>query len=839
MKTIAVMGPGNVTGIQTNQILRMDPPDGASDFEPSNMCSIEFDDPALPWMFSPGGAKAGRLLPWMTLVVVEQGPSAVFQPGDTQSKASLEVSGDAVAELPDLTESWAWAHAQADGPLSVAADILKSKPTQNLSRLLSPRRLMPHKKYHAIVTPVFRVGIEAYFNPEGDAADTEDASLAWSQNDSSILLPAYIHWEFKTGEAGSFETLVSKLQARPPLPQLGQRAMDVRDPGGGLQPVTTAADRKGGAILDLEGALKPSGKTRQVWPKAVRLSFRRQFKKIAENPSEGKIGPPVYGARPSRVLKVDQAAPKWMHQLNLDPRDRAAAGLGAKIVQKNQESIMAEAWRQIGEVEKANQLIRQTHFAAAVSGRIFERTLNARSNAAVLQFAGAVAGRVEVESGKTLAAEIRYSATPDAVLSLHFKKLTRGRGPLSRTGARMDSSYLYQAANRFQKSVSGEMVQSDGISLQAAAQAYGTGSRASGRQRNKTGGIEQAISPASYRAMQSADATVAAESQQKTLRIGNAVRKLKTTLNPRRTLGAAIEQKVRLAGPVTKQNLFVPVLASPEFSQPVAALVADQFPDIILPGLEHVQQHSLCALETNNRFIAALFVGLNHELMRELRWRGYPTDERGTGFHHFWPRPETHAKPDIAPIHEWKPTQRLGAQLGRSNSIILIMRSPLLWRFPSTVITAVPAIPAKGKPQDRWPSSNPEDEIVPLFSGRLPPDILYFAFDLTADDAASGGPDSLGWYFSIQEHLSAPRFGLDEVASQTIKSHRDLAWSDLMSPGGFNLPAFVDAAEAPAAFAKLETAGAAGNWGQTSAHLAAMLRKPPLRVEIHADDLLP
>ncbi len=37
-------------------------------------------------------------------------------------------------------------------------------------------------------------------------------------------------------------------------------------------------------------------------------------------------------------------------------------------------------------------------------------------------------------------------------------------------------------------------------------------------------------------------------------------------------------------------------------------------------------------LRTNNRFIEAYLVGLNHEMGRELLWREYPTDQRGTYF---------------------------------------------------------------------------------------------------------------------------------------------------------------------------------------------------------------
>ena len=39
-----------------------------------------------------------------------------------------------------------------------------------------------------------------------------------------------------------------------------------------------------------------------------------------------------------------------VNELNLDPRYRAAAGIGTTVVQKNQEEYMEAAWQQVGKV---------------------------------------------------------------------------------------------------------------------------------------------------------------------------------------------------------------------------------------------------------------------------------------------------------------------------------------------------------------------------------------------------------------------------------------------------------------------------------------------------------
>ncbi|MCK4375466.1 MAG: hypothetical protein KAX19_09060, partial [Candidatus Brocadiae bacterium] len=59
-------------------------------------------------------------------------------------------------------------------------------------------------------------------------------------------------------------------------------------------------------------------------------------------------------------------------------------------------------------------------------------------------------------------------------------------------------------------------------------------------------------------------------------------------------------------------------------------------PYYLLPGLDTVPQNTLGLVRTNQRFLESYMVGLNHEMARELLWREYPTDQRGTYFRQFW-----------------------------------------------------------------------------------------------------------------------------------------------------------------------------------------------------------
>src|SRR6188474_3574077 len=109
------------------------------------------------------------------------------------------------------------------------------------------------------------------------------------------------------------------------------------------------------------------------------------------------------------------------------------------------------------------------------------------------------------------------------------------------------------------------------------------------------------------------------------------------SLNPERTVrdatmdGAAINRDAM----VTTDDLD-PIMDAPEFPQPMYEALRDLSQDYFFPGLEHVPTNTAQVLKTNEKFIESFMVGLNAEMGRELLWRNYPTDQRGTYFQQFW-----------------------------------------------------------------------------------------------------------------------------------------------------------------------------------------------------------
>lgn len=85
------------------------------------------------------------------------------------------------------------------------------------------------------------------------------------------------------------------------------------------------------------------------------------------------VTPAIYGRWHRAVDRVDPVAKSWIHELNLDPRHRAAAGLGAEVIRLRDESLMAAAWDQLGPIQTVNDGLRLAQFGREVSKPLYRR----------------------------------------------------------------------------------------------------------------------------------------------------------------------------------------------------------------------------------------------------------------------------------------------------------------------------------------------------------------------------------------------------------------------------------------------------------------------------------
>ncbi|MEV0172155.1 hypothetical protein AB0I00_13675 [Streptomyces sp. NPDC050803] len=277
-----------------------------------------------------------------------------------------------------------------------------------------------------------------------------------------------------------------------------------------------------------------------------------------------------------------------------------------------------------------------------------------------------------------------------------------------------------------------------------------------------------------------------------------------------------------------------PVQWAPTFPDAMWRPLAAQSTEWLLAGLGKVPPDSAALAVTNPAFVAAYMVGLNHEFGRELRWREYPTDQRGTYFASFWG-----AGSDLPPLHQWQAGAALGTHLtAPPDRVVLVLRTALLRRYPGALIYAAPLLPGVQEPDDARARH-------PVFRGGLDPDTAFLGFDLRLGEILGQN-----WCFVIAEQPTEPRFGLDDPPEgavfgrpyeppaepdppTTADDWNNLDWTHLFdSPEQFR-----DATHAPGVRRPTVAVGDLV-WGDSAAGIARQCFQQPVRVVLPAERLL-
>jgi hypothetical protein len=436
--SVRLHGPGQVTGIDARAIVRTEPLANTATFESNYFPCVEFATPDFPWSFTPAAPAGAVLRPWLCLVVVREQQGIALVPR-AKALSLLQFTDPAVPidELPNLDQIASWAHAQVVGADASSADAVMAALTgpvpSRLSRIICPRRLEPSTGYLACLVPTFHAGLQAGLTPDLPVDDA-DVAPAWDANvKAPFSLPVYASWRFSTGLDGDFNSLARRM--RPPKAPLGLgiRDMDISAPGFGLPAFP-------GLVLGLEGALRSPESALKGWPDGNTQSQFEQAVRPLLEPAAASVpvvAPPVYAQVPAGPLSPPTGSPPvWLGELNLDPRWRAAAGMGVAIVRTDQESLMASAWDQWEALRKANQLLRQMQLARAVTTATHTRQLGAVDGAGtLLQLTRPLHARVRLNAASsplTLDAQLVSSSIAIGAVSAAFRRLSRRGGPIGR-----------------------------------------------------------------------------------------------------------------------------------------------------------------------------------------------------------------------------------------------------------------------------------------------------------------------------------------------------------------------------------------------------------------------
>jgi hypothetical protein len=902
---IRLLGPGEVTSMDVAAVIRTDPRDGADAFEPNYLASVELALPDLPWLFSPAAPDGAKLRPWICLIVVVESNhvSLVISPGGP-AVLHLDEAADLTAELPDLTHVDAWAHAQVivDNSTGAALDgaavttgsvdcrvagpalnaALDANSAARLARLVAPHKLAANQEYLACIVPTYRAGVNAGL---GLPVNEKDLAPAWGADTKAPLqLPVYYYFRFRTGPGGDFASLAAKI-VPPATPfAAGKRAVDVSAPNFGADPAP-------GVSLDFEGAMRARGEAPSAWPANAQSAYENQLRNALMPPAANDpvVAPPVYGRTQSgKELPKAQDPPVWLRELNLDPRMRAAAGAAAQVVQRDQEALAAAAWDQLGEINKANQLLRQAQLARAASVSMSRRHLAAVSDdGAYLQITAPVHGRVGVTLGGrtlTLRSHVETSRLPVGALSGTMRKLARGRGPIGRQlprGPRLvDRLNLPADAGPAALTAAGPlqpprgMVALDDVSrdvdgardVQVGNMTSAISATAPGwiTVRERTGSVGGTASgrlvdwdsdPDVPELLKGTHANLPAP-----LLFPSDAQDLQKMVQDFRTAAGAINQQIST------------VPAVPPDAPPLGGSAA------LTPARTELQKKLDPEKTIAARFGARIPLGARPDPLQPLSIAPQ------------FPQPMYSALSDLSSAWMVPGVDKMPA-----NSAVLLQANPrfveafmvglneafageLLWREfpvgrsqtyfrnfwggPTLDIQPIDTFDPNGTLGDHTADHATGGNLVlliradlfrrypntvvsavnatwdgtrrrlgdtrkwPLFRGAIGADLNFFGFDI----ADPQGPDpptanNAGWYFVLEEHVAEPRFGLEPETSPAGSSWNDLRWSDLPDRP------FLDPASGPA-----PREGVA--WGESAAAMAFILMRRPRRVAMHGRALL-
>jgi hypothetical protein len=1023
-RDVSLYGPGDILGIESKAVVKTDPANWITNFEPNYLPYIDFYDEDFPWRYTPAAADKAkhRLRPWITLVVLEDGPDAEFEDGKDMSGHPLPyfnlAAGTKATDLfPKSDELWAWAHVHVNQDLSNAGDdaidgaltklraAIAANPDLAYSRLMCPRRLKPDTPYRAFVIPSFESGRLAGLGLDVPAA-TVATKGAW--DDGQTTFPTYYSWYFHTSDFGDFEYLVRLLVPKPVDPKVGVRDIDVLhiDTLPGIdKPELGGVLKLGGALRVPFDSLTPDdqiiAKRYDAWDDpypdtfetalAARINLADDYARLEakdanpDNDPDPIVTSPLYGRWPAKVNRVLTAADgtqaandtNWIHRLNLDPRYRVAAGLGTGVVQQNDQKYMAAAWQQVGDIISANARLRFAQMAQASAFSLYDRHIVSLNQERQFVLTAPVHARV-MGSPTTVAAQLRASVVPAAVVSGAFRRATRQATPLmhrlalgaaapSQMVTKINAGTLVPAPPKDAPGGATQIKDAVGAvepaapllpaALTAAVKTNnnlkyaplllilvalllfpfvsllvfiialvllgGAGAAATVALNNfaKTGSLADTIRE-EQQTPQSVDAIpkvgnfrITTPDEQFTpvpgptdsdegvkfktglrdvyvytsaqypepprgpLDLPGLTKKVVDALDPAYTIPRRVRQVLHLPGRITGDMVetFAPVMAYPVFDVPMYKPLSDLSAELFLPNLSLIPNNSMTLLETNQSFIEAYMVGLNHEMARELLWNEYPTDQRGSYFRQFWdvslqlpPRPSDADKEklrDIPELHKWKLDTALGshdarAAKGAKALLVLAIRGELLKRYPTAVIYAQRAqwqkkgdgTPDYGKdrilvePTAAEAASPPPDKIqLPLFEAKVDPDIYFIGFNLKADEVKGAADGDAGWFFVIKERPGEPRFGMDDVAGTAkppLINWNDLAWNDIAAAPGDLIKldktlSLTTVGSKPGDEPMADDAQATWSPNTDAAELAYILYRVPVLVAVHASRMLP
>ncbi|MFK8008017.1 MAG: hypothetical protein AB8H03_16790 [Saprospiraceae bacterium] len=764
-------------------------------------------------------------------------------------------------------------------------DKIKANPDIALSRIISPRKLdtsTPNINYTAFLIPSYETGRLAGLGEV--TSNTNVLEPSWNAPNHQKKYPFYYQWSFQLDQHGDFEYLAGLLAAGNSS-NLKVNTLDIQDlnneffVGGGIKPgggISISGSGSGGLgtigskvikknsskplrtksnpllkgdviltpkkfeptkILEIGSVLIPPNYSLPVWPgnksqnKIVRDNLKKRISKglnnLEHSGSKDPIVnyPEVYGRWHANIKAIGGNSKKWIDQINLDPRYRVVASLGAEVVRQNQEEFVDFAWDQVGEIMEANKQLNLIHLAKNVSARIEEKHLTQREEDDLLTLTSNVHSKIKTtNTNATIHSQIVNSNLTKAGTNTAFKKITRPNGMINKKIKKTSTNNL---SSRLIKNL--DDTSNPSITAAVPKDAPYNLSLVTNVSYNNDYNNLSENEKETYDTLK--NNTPDSPSSSPSINSDTAGPEIRSAIGTKRILKRGLK---RLHLPSSDSNTSnsnwetMQIMASPVIPHSMYDYLKKLNPQFILPGLEGIENNTITLLETNGAFIETFMLGANHEFSKELLWREYPCDQKGTYFKNFWNKDDSMIDGADIDISDIKEIQQWGSYLGKhqpshastSIKLVLALRGDLFKKFPNTIIYA-----QKANANNELEANTFE---FPVLSASLGKDLTIVGFTLSLDEVLNGN----GWFFMFKERSGEVRFGLDEGPNQLpFDNWNKAGWDDF---GGNKKYLDIDTNINDITDKPINGI----EWGKNSAHMAHILYQVPVAFGIHASDLL-
>ncbi|HZI97082.1 MAG TPA: hypothetical protein VFD41_06105 [Actinomycetales bacterium] len=760
-----LLGPGDAVSLRPGAVTRTMPAPGTLDFETTKSAYVELRAADLPWRYTPERASGELLRPWLVLVTARPGAGEA----SLQSGGTVTLTGSALA-AHDLSRSARWAHVQEDA----------DSPGPQLARLLSPRPLEAQTEYLAVLVPAF----------------TPDGLPSWTVGTPSVTLPAHHWWTFRTAEEGDFPTLASRLHAGPADPTLGRAALgyppvpaaEELSVRGALCPIgATDAPVDDPVADDVEQLTTPLTDPRRpvvgmpaygdAWvadPSDTTwgVTFRRDPRHRAvgglglamgideqdqlADAAAAQAGALAAAAQRIRFLVTGLSAARglWGRRLPADPVHRLAV-LGPALGR-----LMTPAGVVLDRATADDRPLPPSLFSTAARrvlrpgpNRVAGAAPGAANPAAVLEAANRcpplpdrgpkgslhaddLAGRAGIEPLDDL---LRAGGADPEERAKRLKELVErfDRSPYSDSTVEHFDQVMAQWVER---AAQGQPLPLEQLLAildppgkppdEEQLQLMLRGLRGEVREQPLTDAGKGLVTRPPRRPCRPVD-------------LDRFAVDVAAAFDPTADRPFVVDRVLSLITGLDDQPLTPPELC-PDLDIPAWQMLRDHAKDWLLPGAQQMDDDSVVAVETNPAFVDAFLLGLNTQTLGELRFRNIPVVAGCTPLRQFWARADTATGTyldDIVGVHAWPVGSGLGTTAHQtpaasSADLVVVFRTPLFRRYPTTVVYLTAAPLVGGEPD--W-DGDPDlsARLLPAFQGSVTPDIVFFGFDL--DPALGAG----------------------------------------------------------------------------------------------------